>query len=363
MTIAKKRATLKDVAKKAAVSVSTASRALNGYGYASASVQQRVRKIARELGYTPHAAARSLKLQRTCTVGLIIADIANPFYSFLADGVLDRARPLGYHVILCATNEDAQLEREYLQVLLQERVDGIIAVPTGNNLELWRQAMAEGTRLVLVDREINGITTDVILVDNVRGAYDAVSYLIHLGHIRIGIISGPRVTTTGEGRLQGYYQALQEAHLPVDPALVRVTSFKRVSGFEALDALLALDAPPTAIFAANNVLGEAALFGIRERGLGIPDDISLLLFDDVPWASLTTPRITLVSQPARTLGVAALERLVQGLQAGDKILPQRIVLQPELLIRESCAPPKKGRKNLSLEVESGQTTPVQIVAD
>lgn len=342
MNTAKKRATLKDVAKKAAVSVSTASRALNGYGYASARVQQRVRKTARELGYTPHAAARSLKLQRTCTVGLIIADIANPFYSFLADGVLDRARALGYHVILCATNEDAPLEREYLQVLLQERVDGIIAVPTGNNLALWQQAMAEGTQLVLVDREINGITTDVILVDNVRGAYEAVSYLIHLGHNRIGIISGPRVTTTGAGRLQGYYQAMAAARLSVDPDLVRVTSFKRESGFEALDALLGLDAPPTAIFAANNVLGEAALFGIRQRGLVIPDDISLLLFDDVPWASLTSPRLTLVSQPARTLGTVALERLVQCLQSTDKTPMQRVVLEPELVIRESCAPPKIG---------------------
>lgn len=351
MNTPRKRATLKDVAKKAAVSVSTASRALNGYGYASARARQRVLKIARELGYKPHAAARSLKLQRTCTVGLVIADIANPFYSFLADGVLDCARSLGYHVFLCATNEDPQLEREYLDVLLQERVDGIIAVPTSNNLELWQEAIADGTKLVLVDREINGISTDVILVDNVKGAYDAVSYLIRLGHHRIGIISGPRVTTTGEGRLQGYYQALEQARLPIDPNLVQVTSFKRQSGVEALDALFALDAPPTAIFAANNVLGEAVLFGIRKRGLVIPGDISLLLFDDVPWASLTTPRLSVVAQPARRMGVVALERLVESLQTSDKTTPQKIVLQPELVIRESCAPPKLGQDQFSKEVD------------
>lgn len=343
MTKFLKKATIKDVAATAGVSVSTASRALHGHGYASLETRQRVRNAARQLVYKPHGAARSLKLRRTNTIGLMIADIANPFYSYLADGVLDCAKRLGYHVIVCATDEDPNIEREYLEVLMQERVDGIIAEPTNYNLNSWREAMELGAKLVLVDREVSGISeADVVLVDNVKGAYDAVCYLVHLGHRRIGIISGPTSTTTGHGRLQGYFKAVQEASLPLDHSLVQVTAFKRESGFQAAHILLSLGDRPTAIFAANNVLGEAAMFAIRERGLKMPDDISFILFDDVPWASLTSPRVSVVAQPAYNLGIIGMERLARRLKEGDKTAPQKIVLQPELRMRESCAPPNLG---------------------
>lgn len=298
-------------------------------------------QAARELGYIPSAAARSLKLQRTNTIGLMIADVVNPFYSYLADGVIDCARRLGYHVILCATDEEPAMEREYLEVLMEKRVDGIIAVPTGQNLRLWREAIDLGTELVLVDREVPGLSdVNIVLVDNVKGAYEATAHLIRLGHRRIGIICGPTTTTTGRDRLQGYCDALAEAPLPVDQDLIQIGTFKREGGFRAAQRLLKMASPPTAIFAANNVLGEATMFAIRERGLDIPDDISLVIFDDVPWASLTSPRVTAVAQPTHSLGFLGMELLVQRLEKANKAqrAPLKTVLQPEFIVRESCAP-------------------------
>ena len=335
----KKPVTIRDVAARAQVSLATASRALTGGGYVDERTKHRVHTAASELHYRPHAAARGLRLQRSHTIGLMIADIVNPFYSHLADGVLDCAKRLRYHVILAATDEDPAMEREYLEVFLEKRVDGILAVPTGHNLSLWREALDLGIKVVLVDREIPRIPeADVVLVDNVQGAYDATSYLIGLGHRRIGIISGPTSTTTGKGRLQGYYAAHKDAHIPVDSQLVQVGTFKRETGFEAAQRLLALDPPPSAIFASNNVLGESALFALREQELKIPEDISVILFDDVPWASLTTPRLTVVAQPTHRLGVVAVEQLTQRLQEAEPTGFRRIkvVLQAELIIRESC---------------------------
>ena len=176
--------TIKKVAARAGVSWATTSRALSGTGYSSASARRRVHEAAAELGYRPNASARSLKLRRTYVVGLMIADITNPFYSYLADGLLDCAKRLGYHVMLCATDEDLDMEREYLNVLMEKRVDGIVAVPTGDgNLDVWREALDLGVSLVLADREIARLSEpDVVLVDNAKGARDAIELLLRLGH-------------------------------------------------------------------------------------------------------------------------------------------------------------------------------------
>jgi LacI family transcriptional regulator len=231
------------------------------------------------------------------------------------------------------------MEKEYLEVLVQQRVDGIVAVATGQNLDLWREAQSLGTRLVFVDRRLQEIPdSDSFLVDNVRGAYEMVRYLTGLGHRRIGIIIGPPLTTTGEGRLQGYYDALEEAGIAIDKDLVRIGTFRRESGRQAAEELLSMDEPLTAIFAANNVLGEATLFVIRERGLRIPEDVSLGIFDDVPWASLTAPPITAVAQPAFQLGHLSAEQLIARLEEEDSAAPPACVtLEPELIVRESCS--------------------------
>ncbi len=340
---AKKSVTIRDVAQRAGVSIAAVSRALNGSGYVSTEIKQRVQEAALALRYRPHDSARGLKLQRTNTIGLVIADITNPFYSELAAGVLISAKKWGYHVILAAMDEEPAMEEEYLNVLMEKRVDGILAVATGQNHRLWRDVIDLGIKVVLVDRKVTSLPeADVVLVDNVKGSYEAISYLIRLGHRRIGILSGPTSLTTGQGRLHGYYQAHEDAQLPIDQDLVQLVSFKRESSIQAVEQLLALREPPGAIFATNNLLGEMAMFAIRAQGLRMPEDISLLMFDDVPWASLTTPQITVVAQPISLLGSRAVEQLMLRLQNPDEAVHEgRIaVLQPELIVRESCAPPR-----------------------
>ena len=334
-----KTPTIRDVAKLAGVSQSTTSRALTRRGYASQEVRERVLQAANQLGYKPHALASSLRKQTTQTIGLLIGDIINPFYAHLADGVLDGAQEMGFHVILSAHAENPAEEQSSLEVLIQQRVAGIVAVPTGQNIDLWGKAQDLGIHLVMVDRKIKSLNNiDNFLIDNVSGAYDLTSYLIHLGHRRIGIIIGPPITTTGEGRLKGYQEALRKAGIPVEDELVLMSTFQRSSGRQAAQDLLALKDPPTAIFAANNILGEACLFAIREKGLRIPEDISLGIFDDVPWASLTAPSVTAVSQPAYRLGKLSVKRLIQRLQNEGDLdeTSGRGGLTPELIIRGSC---------------------------
>jgi LacI family transcriptional regulator len=353
----KKAATIRDVAARAGVAVATASRALSGSGYSSSDVRKRVRRAARELGYKPHALARSLRMQRTNTVGLLIGDIVNPFYAYLADGVLDRAMRSGYHVILCAHGENPATEREYLEVLIQQRVDGIVAVVTGENLDLLHEAAALGTELVFVDREPEGFpNTDVVVVDNAKGSHDMTSYLIGLGHRRIGAAIGPPELTTGGERLRGYQDALRDAGIPGDPELVQILTHERQSAVEAANRLLSLADAPSAVFAYNNTVGRAVLAAVRERGMSVPDDISLAVFDDVPWTRLTSPAITVVAQPDYRLGYLGMDRLADRLSATADDTPagRRDVLQPHLEIRESCAP--VARDPSLAAVEPGHTS-------
>jgi len=192
---------------------------------------------------------------------------------------------------------------------------------------------------VFIDRQIKGFfDDDCVLVDNVRGAYLMTKYLIQLGHRRIAIIIGPPMTTTGEGRLNGYYQAMNEAHIPIDPELVKVATFMRNSGRESIESFFDLENPPTALFTANNVLGEAAFLVIQQRGLSIPEDISLGIFDDVLWASLVTPSITVIYQPAFKMGSIGIQQLLSSLQSDkdENLKPVKVTIEPELIIRNSC---------------------------
>ncbi len=351
---AKKSVTIRDVAYRAGVSIAAVSRALNGSGYVSTEIKQRVQEAALALRYRPHDSARGLKLQRTNTIGLVIADITNPFYSELAAGVLSSAKKWGYHVILAAMDEEPAMEEEYLNVLMEKRVDGILAVATGQNQRLWRDVVDLGIKVVLIDRKVISLPeADVVQVDNTKGSHAAISYLLSLGHRRIGILCGPVSLMPGQERLTGYCQAYEDAHLVVDRDLIQTVSFKRESGIHGVEQLLALDKPPTALFATNNLIGEMALSALRTKGLRVPKDISLLMFDDVPWASLTTPQITVVAQPISHLGTRAVEQLILRLQNPDEVVREgrAIILPPELILRESCAPPR-----LSIAARNGQSS-------
>ncbi|TDE01171.1 LacI family DNA-binding transcriptional regulator [Jiangella asiatica] len=338
--------TIRDIARLADVSKSAVARALNGDGYVSPELRDRVLEAARALGYKPNVMGRNLRLQRTHAIGLIIADITNPFYSFVADGVLEVARESGYRVVVLASDEDPALERQCLDLLMESRADGIVAVPTGANTRAWQQVADVGAKVVLIDRDVPGLDdVDIVRVDNVDGARTAVRHLVELGHTRIATLVGPTQISTARERLEGYRLALHDAGIAYDPRLVVSNSYKREHGTEAALELLRQPDPPTAILATNNLLGEATLLAADQLGLAIPQDISVVMFDDVPWAELTRPKLTTVSQPTRQIGRLACRQLVEQIEAARTGVPAAgpadhdTALPTELLVRDSTAPP------------------------
>ena len=269
-------ATIHDVAKRAQVSISTVSRVLNGTAFVNDDVKQRVEAAIRELHYQPSPAARSLRVNRSRIIGLLISDIQNPFFMSLIQGVEDEAHRNGYSVLLCNSSEDALREQQYLQVLCAERVAGAIIVPTRERLGPALDGFHErNIPLVAVDRRIKDPKADAILVDNCLGARIAVTHLIDNGYRRIGVITGPKTVTTGHDRLEGYRQALQAANIPHDPALERWGSFHRESGTQLAEELLATQPTIDALFVGNNLIAMGALDAIHAHGLRVPADIGV----------------------------------------------------------------------------------------
>src|SRR5579859_2309796 len=265
-------ATIQDVAKHAGVSIATVSRVLNGTTYVNEEVSARVRAAIKELQYQPSRAAQAMRANRSKIIGLLISDIQNPFFTALIRGVEDEANRNGYSLILCNSDENARKEQQYIEVLCAERVAGAIVVPTSENPQKLRLFREHAIPFVSVDRRVKDRNADAVLVDNVRGAYEAVTHLITNGYRRIGVITGPVSTTTGRERLEGYRKALQEANIVPDPALERVDDFKSEGGHSGAHSLLSLEQPVDALFVANNLMTLGALGAIHERHLRIPDD-------------------------------------------------------------------------------------------
>jgi LacI family transcriptional regulator len=331
-------ARLRDVAKSAGVSVSTASRVLTGDGYASKDARDRVLTAARTLGYSPNYVARSLRLQRTQTIGLLIADLENFFYSQIARGVADVARERNFHVVLATTDEDRREEVRQLKLLRRLRVDGVIITPTGANDTALEDELGLGPMpLVQVDRRIPGLECDSVLVDNVGGARRAVRHLLGLGHRRIGILAGDQRVTTGQDRLQGFLEELKAHGIPPDETLIRATAFTRSAAMGSATSLLSVGPRPTAIITANNILCEGAVRAIGALGLEVPADISIMSFDDTPWMSLLPAPISVVDQPAREMGSTAAALLFDRIDNPDGGGIREIVLHPTLQLRASVA--------------------------
>jgi LacI family transcriptional regulator len=331
-------ARLRDVAESAGVSVSTASRVLTGDGYASKHARHRVLTAARRLGYSPNHVARSLRLQRTETIGLLIADLENFFYSQVARGVADVARERNFHVVLATTDEDPREEVRQLNLLQRLRVDGVIVTPTGADHTAVEDELGLGSMpLVQVDRRIPGLECDSVLVDNVGGARRAVRHLLELGHRRIGILAGDQRVTTGQDRLRGFLEEMKAHGLPRDESLIRATAFTRDAAMGSATSLLSAGPRPTAIITASNILCEGAVRAIAALGLEVPADISIMSFDDTPWMSLLPAPISVVDQPAREMGSTAAAMLFDRIDNPDGVGIREVVLHPTLHLRASVA--------------------------
>lgn len=332
--------TVEDIAAKAGVSPSSVSRVLTGRGYASKSTRQSVLKAAGELGYTPNRVAQSLRSKQTRTLGLIIADVENYFYSQIAKGVESVAKEAGYHVVLCNTNDDPSDEEYYLDLLVGQRVDGLIITPTSHNGKKLETLIKRGLPIVQVDRCVETILGDAVLIDNAKGAYRVVKHLIAQGHRRIGLLAGDTDVTTGRQRLRGYEQALREHNFPVDTSLIRAGSFRRDTAEDAVHVLLNTSPRPTAIFAANNILAETCMFTLSELGIRVPVDISVVAFDDPLWMRMIDCPLTTVAQPTPHMTRVAAELLLRRISETSRSDPTTIVLEPTLQLRKSVMPPK-----------------------
>jgi len=336
-------ATVADVAKRARVSVSTAARVLSGRGYAAEETRRVVLEAARELGYVPNQIARSLRTRRSRMIGLLIGDVENFFYSAIASNAEAVAKSAGYHVVLCNSNDDPELEREYLKLLEGVRVDGIIITPTLHNRRHLEQLLRNQMVIVQMDRRVDRLAADSILVDNEAGAHSAVSHLIGAGHSQIGILTGELDVPTASHRLAGYERALKDHAIPVRPQLVKSGSFHREHAIENATELIKATPAPTAIFAANNILAEGCLIALSNLGMRVPRDISLVAFDDVPWMSMVNPAVTTVRQPVADMARSAAELLLRRLREDGQGPANTMVFRTELLVRGSVAPWRKAR--------------------
>ncbi|MGZ8651794.1 MAG: LacI family DNA-binding transcriptional regulator [Actinomycetota bacterium] len=332
-------ATVADVAKAAGVSVSTAARVLSGTGYAAEDTRRLVLEAARELGYVPNQIARSLRTNRTQMVGLLIGDVENSFYSVIAKNVESVAKDAGYHVVLCNGDDEPTIEREYLKLLEGMRVDALIVTPTSKNRRYLARLMEKDIVIVQVDRRVEGLQADTILVDNEAGAVSAVTHLIEGGHTRVGILTGDLEVSTASQRLAGYQRALREHGIPIKDALIKSGSFHRDHAIE--DATDLIRARPTAIFAANNILAEATLIALDQQGLRVPRDVSVAAFDDVQWMSMVEPAVTTVRQPVADMARSAAELALRRLREGHEGRPSTVVFRTELIERASVAAARK----------------------
>jgi LacI family transcriptional regulator len=333
--------TIRDVAERAGVSVGTVSHVLSGSGTVSAVRRERVLAAIRDLDYRLNPIARSLKTRQTKMLGAVVADITNPFYPQLVRGAEDAALKRHYILITVNTDDQVEREREVMAMLLARRVDGLLLVPSPNAKDRSHivAAVAAGTPLVAVDRYVEGIETDSVAVNNSKGVQMAMNHLIRLGHKRIAYVGADWELSNTRQRRRGYEQALHDAGIPLDPAILCFGDFRQPSGYRLTKELCLSSDPPTAIFAGNAMMGMGALQAVQELGLKCPQEISIAIFDDLPFMNIVQPHPTAVSQPAYAIGVRAADLLIDRIEG--KAMPrepQRIELDPELLVRGSTGP-------------------------
>ena len=325
--------TIKDVARQAGVSTATVSRVLNDSDGVSEHTRKRVEQAISDLGYRYNALAGSLKRQQSGLLGHIVPSIAGAVAPMLARAVEEQAQKSGYNVILCNSFDSPEKEKASLDILLSRRVDGIVfsAPILAENVRIVKN---RGVPVVIIERraEIEGF--HFVESNNLKGAYDAVTYLVGLGHRRIAMILGPQGAIITKLRLEGYGLALADAGLSADPHLVLEGNYSRVSGYEAMNKLLAMKRRPTAVFATNDTMAIGAMQAARHAGLDVPNDLSIVGFDDT-YAELAIPQLTTVHQPLHEIGTLATKIIVAQIDGATDAYPLENVLSCQLKERES----------------------------
>ena len=331
--------TIRDVAKRAGVAPITVSRVINNSGPVSPETRARVEAAIAELHYVPNTLARSLRFKETHTLALILTDIINPFWTTVARGVEDTASMRGFSVIVCNTDDSAEKQARYVDLVLQKQVDGVILVPLPEAPEIVTSIQRQRVPVVLLDAPMPDAQVDVVRADSQEAGYQLVRYLLDLGHRRIAMLAGPQNHFTSKERVAGYRRAMEEAGL-ADAVSIYYDSYNRQGGYRSTQRLLASGSLPTALVAANNFIAVGAIVALREAGLSVPQDVSLACVDDIPVAAMIDPFLTVAAQPAYDIGQKATQLLLARLAGEAPPEPQEIVLPVEIIVRKSCRPPK-----------------------
>ncbi|MCS7287249.1 MAG: LacI family DNA-binding transcriptional regulator [Anaerolineae bacterium] len=346
--------TIEDVAKKAGVSRSTVSRVINNHPHVKPEVREHVWKIIRELNYQPHAVARSLAKRHTNVIGLIIPQavtviFTDPFFPTVIRGISDACNSYGYYLMLALFSSSQEQTGLYNRFICSGHLDGVIISSTVVDDPLIPRLLEDKVPFVLIGRYPDDPRVNYVDADNIAGAQMAVDYLLRLGHRRVATITGPLRYIAARDRYEGYKQALQKRGLPVDERLVAESDFSESGGYQAMKELLRWE--PTAVFVASDAMAVGAMRAIREAGLRIPEDISVIGFDDHEIASYTTPPLTTVRQPIYRLGSTAAATLIDIVE-GRVEAPQHLVLPTELILRQTCAPLQQEKNFVYTAAES-----------
>jgi DNA-binding LacI/PurR family transcriptional regulator len=348
--------TLVDIARRAGVAPMTVSRVVNESGYVSAGVREKVMRAVEELNYHPNGLARSLKRQRTHVVGVLLPDIVNPFSGELVSGIQEILLSRGYASFICTSERSTEREQAALRALFDYRVDGIIIAtretPSGNE---WLARMVDrGVPMVVVGRDFTHPQVDRVTADHEKGGYEATKFLIASGHKRIGFVGTSLAGGRGLRRFQGYLAALRDHKLPVDaelmvgPDIISGPAYSTQNdGYQGMKRLLALRKPPTAVFARNDFTAIGAMCALHDAGLAVPDDVSIVGFDNVPLAGYTSPPLTTVDQPTVEQGRQAASLLIERIEIGagkGRRERKEVNLHCHLIVRQSTGPRKTARR-------------------
>ncbi len=325
--------TLADVARIAGVGIPSVSRVVNGSRKVSKDTEVRVRAAIQKIGYQPNEAARILKGQRTRILGLIVPDLADPFFAICANTIQEAAREAGYVTMMVASGHQVDVERQQAEIMMQRQIAGLIIIPTSLENGYLAKAMASGLHVVALDRPLENVASDAVLVDNREASTKLVEHLVTHGHREILCVTDEERIFTKQERLRAYNDTMRKANLSPKVCIIGPTNGTVA---EQLPALLSTDPKPTAIFAASDVLAVEVLQQLSAQQVRIPDEMALVAFDEFDAATLVTPTVTVASQPVIALGRKTVELLLQRIEGKQKSPPRHVVLQAELIIRESC---------------------------
>jgi LacI family transcriptional regulator len=330
--------TLKHIAQKVGLSVATVSRVLNGKSAKyriSKRTQAVVQKAAKELNYSPNQLARSLRLSRSNTIAYINPDISNPFFASIGKSIVKYARKAGYSIVLGDSEENTEMEISLIQAMLEHKVDGLIISPVGLKYSHLVDLYKKKIPIVLIDRYFPDVDLPYVTSDNYKGALEAVSFLIENGHNRIACIQGLKNTSPNNDRVKGYIDAHKKFGIPVDNNLIRGDSFGEENGYIETKLLLERKNIPTAIFAVSNLISLGALRALKEGNFNVPDDMSVISFDEQPYSQFLATPMTTVAQQSNQIGQIAAKLMLNQIETVKNIELQSILLPTNIVVRNS----------------------------